>query len=156
LDDLIGRILVGGPDAEGINDSRRRWAFAGRLLGDPAASVARAMGALFLSPADALLWDTYARGSSHAEYTAGPAVNLLAQAGRVRGAIVHAVGQGADLASWHRVMDPSNRFGLIWINSSGGRADFSIHGGPGRPADVPGGSPAAVVMIHSHSAEDPA
>jgi hypothetical protein len=156
LDDLIGRVLVGGPGAEGLNDSRRRWAFAGRLMGDPAASVARAMGALFLAPDNALLWDTYERGSSHAEYTAGPAVNLLAQGGLVRRSIVHAAGQGANLTGWHRVMEPSNRFGLIWINSTGGRADFSIVGGPGRPADVPGGCPAAVVMIHSHSAEDPA
>jgi hypothetical protein len=53
-------------------------------------------------------------------------------------------------------MEGSNRFGLIWINSSGGPTDFSIAGGPGRPADVPGGHPAAVVMIHSFSAADPA
>jgi hypothetical protein len=54
-------------------------------------------------------------------------------------------------------MDPSNRFGLIWVNSSGGDPNhFSIIGGPGRPADVPGGCPAAVVMIHSFSAADPA
>ena len=54
------------------------------------------------------------------------------------------------------MMDPSNRFGLIWLNSSGGPAHFAIGGGPGRPADVPGGCPAAVVMIHSFSAADPA
>jgi hypothetical protein len=157
LDDLIGRVLVGGPGAEGLNDSRRRWAFTGRLLGDPAASVARAMGALFLAPDDALMWDTYERGSSHAEYTVGPAVNLLARAGLIRHAIVHVVGQGADLANWHRIMDSSNRFGLIWLNSTGEKSSqFSIAGGPGRPADVPGGCPAAVVMIHSTSAGDPA
>ena len=47
-----------------------------------------------------------------------------------------------------------NRFGFIWLNSSGTPKEFSITGGPGRPADVPGGFPRAVVMIHSFSAAD--
>jgi hypothetical protein len=33
---------------------------------------------------------------------------------------------------------------------------FTIAGGPGRPADLPGGFPAAVVLIHIFSAADPA
>jgi hypothetical protein len=54
------------------------------------------------------------------------------------------------------VVDPSHRFGFVWLNSSGGPDRFTIAGGPGRPADVPRGFPAAVVMIHSFSAADPA
>ena len=53
IDDLIGRTLAGGPSLRGIERSRRRWAYTGRIVGDPAASVARAMGALFLHPRSA-------------------------------------------------------------------------------------------------------
>jgi hypothetical protein len=156
LDDLIGRTLVGEPDARGLNNSRRRWAFAGRLLGDPAASVARAMAALFLAPDAAILWDTYGAGDPRYEHAVAPAVGLLGRSGRIGGTIVYGAGPGASLANWSRVMDPRNRFGYIWLNSTGGTSDFSIPGGPGRPADLPGGCPAAVVMVQSNSAADPA
>ena len=69
LDDLIGRTLVGGPSLGGIEQSRRRWAYTGRIIGDPAASVARAMGALFLHPRSALLWNTYSGGTPWSTYT---------------------------------------------------------------------------------------
>ena len=80
LDDLIGRVLEGGPDGWGLNGSRRRWAFTGRLLGDPAASVAHAMGALFLEPDSALLWDTYSAGAPWSAYTLAPAAYALGKA----------------------------------------------------------------------------
>ena len=64
-------------------------------------------------------------------------------------------GGQADLASWHRTVDPVNAFGLVMINSSGGPDRFQIDGGVGRPSDIPGGAPAAVAMIHSFSAADP-
>ena len=156
LDDLIGRALAGEPGSQSLPGSRRRWAFTGRLLGDPAASVARAMGALFLSPDRSLLWDTYEPGSVRSDYTTAAAAHLLGRAGGGARPVFYAAGQAASLANWGRLMDPFNRFGLIWINSSGYPTDFSIAGGPGRPADVPGGCPSAVVMIHSFSAADPA
>lgn len=156
LDDLVGRTLVGEPDSEGLRASRRRWAFAGRLLGDPAASVAHAMGALFLAPDAALFWDTYEPGDARSGYTVAPAVRVLRGSGIVRRAIVYGAVPSSNLANWHQLMDPWNRFGLIWLNSTGGPGDFSIAGGPGRPADLPGGCPAAIVMVQSHSAADPA
>jgi hypothetical protein len=52
-------------------------------------------------------------------------------------------------------MDPWNRFGLIWVNTWGYPTEFAIAGGTGTPADLAGGCPAAVVMIHSFSAADP-
>ena len=85
LDDLIGRVLEGGPDARGLNGSRRRWAFTGRLLGDPAASVAHAMSALFLQPDSALLWDTYSASSPWSAYTLAPAADALSKARLVPG-----------------------------------------------------------------------
>jgi hypothetical protein len=155
LDDLIGRVLEPKPGAEALKAARRRWAYTGRLLGDPAASVARAMSALFLQPRLALLWDTYRMTPPWSEYALGPAADRLSQSSAVSGAVFHRAGARADLGSWHQVVDPRNRFGLVWINSVGGPNLFAIAGGPGRPADVPGGWPTAVVMIHSFSAADP-
>ncbi|MFI5460253.1 MAG: hypothetical protein ACHRXM_32960, partial [Isosphaerales bacterium] len=155
LDDLIGRGLKGGPAGSGPGRILRRWAYTGRLLGDPAASVARAMGALFLQPSSALLWDTYGGGDPWSAYTLDPAADLLTRAMPGPGAVVHRAGRQAGLTIWHRTVDPVNRFGLVLINSSGGPEFFTIPGGPGRPADVPWGGPSAVAMIHSFSAADP-
>jgi hypothetical protein len=135
LDDLIGRVLEDEPSADGLNASRRRWAYAGRLLGDPAASVARAMGSLFLEPAATLLWDTYGTKKPWSDYTLGPAADRLSRTLPGPGVIFHRAGARADLASWHRVADPSSRFGLVWLNSSGGPRRFAIAGGPGRPTN---------------------
>jgi hypothetical protein len=156
LDDLIGRRLEGGPSQAGLARSRRRWAYAGRLLGDPAASVARAMAALFLKPSAALLWNTYTGGIPKSDYTMSGAARLLGSALPGSSTVVHRAGRQADLMSWHRAVSPLNRFGLLLINSSGGPDFFSITGGPGRPADVPRGIPTAVAMIHSFSAVNPA
>ncbi len=155
LDDLIGRTLPRGPTGDWLLQSRQRWAYAGRLLGDPAASVARAMGALFLQPSSALLWNTYGGGNPWSDYTMGTAVDRLRQIFPGSGSIVHRAGKQADLMSWHRATDPLNRFGLILMNSSGGPRHFTITGGPGRASDVPAGIPVAVSAIHSFSAADP-
>ena len=68
LDDLIGRTLAGGPSLGGIEKSRGRWAYMGRIIGDPAASVARAMGGLFLHPQSSVLWNTYGSGEPWTSY----------------------------------------------------------------------------------------
>jgi hypothetical protein len=155
LDDLIGRKLEGGPNLDGLNRSRRRWAYVGRLLGDPAASVARAMAALFLPPRSALMWNTYSGGLPWSRYTMNRSAGLLGQVLPGAGAVVHRAFPVADLTSWHLTVDPVNRYGLVLFNSSGGPDQFSIAGGPGRPGDVPRGVPTAVLMIHSFSAADP-
>ncbi len=152
LDDLIGRTLVGGPSIRGLEQSRRRWAYTGRIVGDQAASVARAMGALFLHPKSALLWNTYTGGKPWSTYTMKAATGHLSRV--LPGPVEHVEGAQADLSRWHRMVDPANRFGLFLINSSGGPDFFSIAGGPGRAGDVPRGLPSAVAMIHSFSAAD--
>jgi len=155
LDDLIGRRLERGLKAGWWNRARRRWAFTGRLLGDPAASVARAMGALFVQPRSALLWNTYGGGRPWSDYAMGLAASDLSRAIPGAGAVVHRAARQADLASWHRSVDPVNRFGLVLVNSWGAPDMFAISGGSGRPSDVPRGVPTAVAMIHSFSAADP-
>jgi hypothetical protein len=156
LDDLIGRNLEGDPAAQGLDRSRLRWAFSGRLLGDPAASVAQAMGALFLRPDATLLWDTYNGGIPWSDYSLYPAADRLSRSPAGRDSVFLRSGARADLESWHKVVDPRNRLGFVWINSSGEKQRFAIAGGPGRPADLPAGYPSAVVMVHSFSAAEPA
>ena len=156
LDDLIGRELQGEPDAQGLNASRRRWAYAGRLLGDPAASVARAMGALFLQPSAALLWDTYKAELPWSAYSLVPAADRLGRSSIGSGGVFLRTGSHADLTSWHRAVDPLHRFGFVWIELLGHAAEFRDSRRSGPSGHVPGGFPAAVVMIHSFSAAEPA
>jgi hypothetical protein len=155
VDDLLGRGFKPGERGGWWNQTRQRWAYAGRLLGDPAASVARAMGALFLQPESAILWNTHDGGRPWSEYEM---VQSAAEFERIipgAGAIVHRAGGQADLAGWHRAVDPINPYRLVLFNSWGGPDWFAISGGAGRPADLPRGDPAAVAMIHSFSAADP-
>ncbi len=115
------------------------------------------MGALFLAPDAALFWDTYRLRPAVVGLHPGPGgTPVCIGRGSRRAGSSYGAGREASLTGWQRLTDPSNRFGLIWINTSGSPTDFSIAGGPGRPADVPGGFPASVVMIHSFSAADPA
>ena len=105
----------------------------------------------------ALLWDTYDCGGPLVRLQPGPGGRSACTVSRpAPTGSSYRAGPRADLASWHRVVDPMNRVGFIWINSSGSPKSSRYAGGPGRPADVPGGLPAAVVMIHSFSAADPA
>ena len=152
LDDLIGRLLE--TNEGGLAQSRSRWAFTGRLLGNPAASVYRAMCSLFLQPDTALLWDTYSGGRIWSDYRMTEAARTLGRLWPLSNPPLHRSGADASLAAWHQVFDPVNRFGWIMVNSSGVR-EFSIPGGSGIPADLPRGRPTAVSIIHSFSAADP-
>ncbi|MBX6313046.1 MAG: hypothetical protein IRY99_09055 [Isosphaeraceae bacterium] len=143
FDDRIARVA----------DTQRRWAFTGRLLGDPVASVYRAMCSLFLQPRAALLFNTYGEeGDPWSLYAMRDATRRLQERLKVE----HRAGpEEADLAGWHRVFDPVNRFDLVLLNSSGNRDQFSVVGGSGHSGDVPFSEPAAVLAIHSHSAAEP-
>lgn len=153
VDDLIGRVVPPGP--ADLSRSLVRWAYVGRVPGDAAASVYRAMCALFLQPDSALLWNTYGGQSSWADYDMAGAGKVLGAIRPDRDAVEVRSGSGADLASWRALLQPRSRFGLLLINSSGFPEDFSIPGGPGRPVDVPYGPPTVVSMIHSFSAARP-
>jgi hypothetical protein len=153
LDDLIGRVLE--TEEGGLATSRSRWAFTGRLLGDPASSVYRAMCALFLHPDESLLWDTYTGAGAWTEYRMTEAAAVLGQLWPEVARPLHRAGAEANVAAWHQALDPVSRFGWIMVNSSGGPRQFAISGGGGVPADLPRGRPAAVSMIQSFSAADP-
>lgn len=142
LDDLILRSPQG----------QRRWAFAGRLVGDARTSAYRAMCSLFLSPTSALLYNTY--GDKDPPWSAYAMGSAAARLSRVL-PVTHRNGRGAALPGWHQTFDPVNRFGLVLLNTHGGPTNFHLDGGGGQTADVPESGPAAVPMIHSFSAESP-
>ena len=144
LDDLIGR----------TPDRAHRWAFTGRLGGDAAVSVYRAMCSLFLQPREALLFNGYQLdGEPWGGYQMASAARRLEREGLE---VTHLAGaERATLAGWHRATDPVSRFGLLSINTHGSPTVFNIQGGAGQTADLPWTVPAAVLMIHSFSAADP-
>ncbi|WP_165244879.1 hypothetical protein [Paludisphaera soli] len=153
LDDLVGRVLgKGEPDLEKL---RTRWAFAGRILGDPPASVARAMGSLFFQPESALFWNTYSGGPVWSDYDVSGAAATTRLIRPAPGAVAARAGATADLASWRETFRTAGRYDLLTVNSSGGPGEFSITGGPGLAADVPLAPPRIAAMIHSFSAADP-
>lgn len=157
FDDILGRVFDREPPGDWMSRTKRRWAFTGRLMGDPAASVAHAMGSLFLQPTRALLWDTY--DQSQAPWTEYNLIGAAERIARMLGGPGHVVvrdGDQASLAHWHAAIEPPSGAGLVFLNSTGAPDRFSISGGPGRPADLPSGTPCAVAMIHSFSAADPA
>jgi hypothetical protein len=153
LDDLVGRHLP--PEGMSLDSACTRWAFTGRLLGDPAASVYRAMCSLFLQPDASILWDTYNGGDAWSDYGMTGARETFHRLWPSSPAPELRAGEGANLDAWHQAFDPVNRFGWIMINSSGGPRQFSIPGGTGCPADLPWGRPAAISIIHSFSASNP-
>lgn len=152
VDDLLGRELP--PGTADVDRSRRRWAYTGRLLGDPAASVYRAMAALFLQPESALLWNTYGGGHPWSDYDVSGAATILRLIRPSADVRAHA-GDQAGLASWHETVEGQGGGDLLMMNSSGSPGRFTIRGGPGVPGDVPFGAPSTVSLIHSFSAADP-
>ncbi len=143
FDDLVGR------DREGL----RRWAMVGRLGGDSPQSVYRAMCALFLQPNSALFFDGYdEKDRDFRPYAMrSSAVKLPAE---IKATVRN--GADADLAHWHKVLDPVNRFGLVYVNTSGTTNVFTLPGGIATTADIPPSVPSVVFMNHSFSAADPA
>lgn len=153
LDDLVGRIMPSG--SVDIDSLRLRWAYAGRLLGDPPGSVYRAMASLFLQPRSALLWNTYSGGPPWSSYDVTGATAIFKLVRPDAGAVLARSGVAADLASWHQATSAADARDLFLLNSSGAPGEFSITGGPGISADVPFGPPSVVSMIHSFSAAAP-
>ena len=148
VDDLLAR-----------KESKQRWGYAARLMGDPAASAYRAMCSLFLQPNTALLFNTYSghdqpgtvRVGMWETYSHRTAAAVLA----TKLPVVAREGEKADQAAWKETFGAKNPFGLVFINSSGGPTNFSLKGGGGATADVPDTVPTVVYKIHSFSAAAP-
>ncbi len=157
LDDFMGRIRDRDESSDWLTRFKGRWAFVGRLTGDPAASVAHAMASLFLQPTTALLWDTYDHNRKRwIDYNLNGAALRFAHMLGGSSHVVARDGDQATLNDWHAAIETRPHPGLVFLNSTGSPDGFTISGGPGRPADLPSGTPCAVAMIHSFSAADPA
>jgi hypothetical protein len=131
--------------------SNQRWAYTGRLMGDPVTSAYRAMCSLFLQPDSALLIDTYEPNGDFMLYGMTTARRTLTSHMRVSAFS----GVEAGIDGWRHVFRPENRAGLLLINSSGIPEKFNVRGGIGGLGDIPDGVPSIVHMIHSHSADNP-
>ena len=129
----------------------RRWAYSGRLLGDPVSAVYRAMCSLFLQPDSVLLVDTYDDDGDFPLYTILPARRRLASLFNIK--VIS--GPEAGIDGWRRAFTPENRHELLLINSSGSPDSFRVKGGIAGLGDIPGGVPSIVHMIQSHAAHDP-
>jgi hypothetical protein len=141
LDDLVTR-----------NPDMSRWAYCGRLIGDPTASVYRAMCSLFLQPRSALLFNGYPQaGQPWSDYDQAAASLKL---GRLM-PVSKRSREAARIEGWHEGFGSTNTHGLILQNSSGGENYFSVYEGAGQTADVPPGVPSVVLPIHSFSAASP-
>ena len=141
VDDRAGRAAYG-----------RRWAYAGRLLGDARQGVYAAMCSLFLRPESAALFDGYSETDVPWKYW-----GLRPAAARIDPLVrtVLAAGARATLQGWHELFKSTNRYGLVMINSHGSPRVFNIPAGPAHSLDIMPSVPAAVSMIHSYSAADP-
>ncbi len=156
VDDLIGRRIETRPPRATGREAPRRWAYTGRLLGDPAASVARAMAALFLQPHSATLWNTYeSRESPWKDYRMDEAGDRIRHSLGSAATVLVQEAQAANLSAWQSHFDGLNSAGLIMVNSVGGPENFLIPGGPGFSVDVGWGKPCIAAMIHSFSASNP-
>jgi hypothetical protein len=140
-------------DRLGRDRSGRRWAFAGRLMGEPRRAVYAAMCSLFLRPDSALFFDTYSETAEPWKYwSLRNASPRLAPLVRVTLTIPE---PRATLAAWHGALAPPGRSGLFFVNSQGSPRTFALTAGGAHALDVMPGGPAVVSMIHSYSASDP-
>ena len=128
LDDLIGRNLEGEPDAARAQRDPAAVGLCWPVAGRPGRERRPGHGRL-VPPAghDAALGHLQ-RGEPLVRVQPG-AGGRSAQHGLQRAprGIFFRAGPRADLASWHRVVDPMNRFGFVWINSSGNPSMFNDH-----------------------------
>ncbi len=143
FDDLLGR----------DRQTQKRWAFAGRIEGDPVPSIYRSMCSLFLRPQSALFFDAYDPARSGFEtFVMRPAATKL----ELRLATGLVQGEAADLAGWHRAFGRKNTHELVYVNSSGNPTSFNLRGRQGaNVADIPASVPAVVLFNHSYSAAEP-
>ena len=142
MDDLIGRSpSLGGPNPI-------RSAVVGRLTGGPAQGVYQAMCSLFLQPSRMLWLDTYAQRDDRQwqQFNMTPAVMLMR--GRVRCDLL--ASKQLNIAQFRAATRPINPYGMIWMNTSGESAAWTIPG-KGRTDDFPIGAATVMHVIHSHS-----
>ncbi|OGV73008.1 MAG: hypothetical protein A3K19_17720 [Lentisphaerae bacterium RIFOXYB12_FULL_65_16] len=142
VDDYLGRF-----------DDSTRYAVVGRLLGDAPRAIYQAMCSLFLVPDRALFFNNYGTDPKTiwGWYRTAESAALFAK--RMPTDEVHTPEN--TVAKFRALTTPWNRYGMMFINSSGGATSWSVGGGGGNTDDSPVGVSCAIHIIHSGSAADP-
>jgi hypothetical protein len=127
------------------------FACVGRMLGGREQSLYMAMCSLFLRPESSLLFSRYPDSGSWAPYGTKRAARLLA--GKV--AVKHLDRPDATLSNWNKLFgNPTSKFDLVHVNSSGGPRNWTTTRGSGSFDDIPLTGPAIVSYVHSNSLGD--
>jgi hypothetical protein len=146
-----GRYTV--DDAIARHDGDRRWGWVGRLTGGDLRSVYMAMGALFLQPKSGLFWSRYnPKNEVFGVFDPPPALDTFNEFFPTE-TIRH---PDATLDRWRALQWPGgNRFGFVYVNSSGGATSWSMSKGKATHFDVPETIPCVIHYTHSGSAGQP-
>lgn len=160
-----GTRLVFGPEARdiyattarigrfGANGTGERWANTGQIIGSYAQSTYRAMCALFLTPADAFIFDGYEDTQPWVAYSGAEAAGVLRDAGM--DVQLHDR-PGNTTAQWLAISARPVRQGLWLINSHGTQAVLNFPGGPVRASNTPlMQHPVVAHVVHSFSMQSP-
>jgi hypothetical protein len=141
-------------DAIARNDEHQRWAWIGRLAGGAERSVYMAMCSLFLQPDRGLFFSRYnSKGTGgFAAFDPSDAPETLA--GYFESDVIRH--PDATLERWRAHQWPlGNRYGYVFVNSSGGATGWSTSKGGATQFDIPDSVPCVVHYTHSGSAGRP-
>ena len=137
----------------GDNGTGERWANAGQIFGSYAQSTYRAMCALFLTPADAFVFDGYEDTQPWVTYSGAEAAGVLKDAGM--DVQLHDR-PGNTTPQWLALSARPVRQGLWLINSHGSQAELNFPGGPVRGSNTPlMDAPVVAHVVHSFSLQSP-
>lgn len=140
--DFIGRTNPDDPRAP-------RWAWCGQIFGDKQTSAYRAMGALFLQPRRAWIFDGYPPNQPWSFYDGTAAGEALKQAG-IESEVIDTPNNGE--RGWRLRCALPVDAGLILVNTKGERGFFDLEPGRCLSGDVPIlEAPPIVHVVHSWS-----
>ena len=143
--------LLAVTDGLGRNENGNRYAIAGWIYGSPERAVYQAMSAIFLPTETALLYDSYPQTDSWEEYHFQKSLPMLKKKNLEFKHI-----ENPHEETWQEIINQSWDYDLAFINSRGGKANFSVGKGSASVEDIPNlNVPTAMHMIHSFSATTP-
>ena len=139
-------------DALSRNKQNKRNAYVGRLLGDFNESIYQAMCAIFLQPRDILFFNSYEDEGNWKNYRTDLPASLLSASFKVTN-----LDKGeATLERWQTLnKEKGNVYDMIFVNSSGGPAEWSLSNSKAKVEDIPESVPAIILYTHSNSAANP-
>lgn len=145
--------LLAVTDGLARNENGKRYAIAGWIFGSPERAVYQAMCAIFLDAERALLYDSYPETPAWQEYHFQQSQQLLEQLGLN---VKHIKQPEASQETWRKLITQPWDYDLAFINSRGGKDNFSVGKGGVFLEDIPTlHTPTAMHMIHSFSATMP-